>query len=194
MEIRQTDRQTQSTRKSTWWSITTFDQMEIDQLSSSSYPDFVAKVYGGLEKCPKTEKIHFQGAVHCRYQIRFSGLKKWLPKSHIEPANNIEALKKYAMKEATAVEPKVERTNHTRYYKPHEILDLLAEKFVEVRDSLEVDGIEDFYYVKLMSLILKDDRTIINFVDNKLRKNWIDFHNQFIAHAFANSITQKQGE
>lgn len=96
--------------KSTWWSVTAFNA-EISQLESAEFPEFVAKVYGGREKCPETGREHFQGAIQCRRQVRMTQLKTWLPTAHLEPARNVDALKKYAMKEETAVGEKTERSN-----------------------------------------------------------------------------------
>lgn len=96
--------------KSTWWSVTAFDD-EIALLEGPEFPEFVAKVYGGKEECPTTGKVHFQGAIQCRRQVRFSALKKWLPKAHLEVAKDKMALKQYVMKAETAVGDKTEREN-----------------------------------------------------------------------------------
>lgn len=119
----QTDRQTD---KATWWSITTFDEGEQKYIADGTYPGFVFKIHGGLEKCPETNRIHFQGALQCKSQQRFSAIKKMLPKAHIEAARNGEALRKYAMKDATAIEQKQVRKNETPYYTMEMIMRLLA--------------------------------------------------------------------
>lgn len=108
----QTDRQTD---KATWWSVTAFKDDEMAQMESpASYPTWLKKVYGGREECPDTKKIHFQGALQCRTQVRMSQIKSWLPTAHLEVARSTEALKKYAMKEETAVGSKqvLEGTNY----------------------------------------------------------------------------------
>lgn len=112
--------------KATWWSITTFDEGEQNHLSGNDYPGFVHRVYGGLEKCPDTERIHFQGALQCKSQQRFSAIKKWLPKAHLEPAVSKDALMKYAMKADTACGSKLIRENKTPYYTLEMLLKLLA--------------------------------------------------------------------
>ena len=124
MPPRQTDSQTKA--KSTWWSITTFDEGEREWLKAGVFPEFVAEVRGGLEECPETKKIHFQGALRCNSQQRFSAIKKILPKSHIESARCPTALAQYAMKEDTAIEEKKVRTNSTPYYTQEKALLLLA--------------------------------------------------------------------
>lgn len=101
--------------KSTWWSITVFgDEIALVE-DEKLWPSFVEKVFGGREECPDTKRVHFQGAVKCRQQQRFSAIKKWLPTTHIEVARSSEALKKYAMKEDTAVGLKEERSNPRVY-------------------------------------------------------------------------------
>jgi len=115
-----------ATEKATWWSITTFDDGEQKYLSGSQFPEWVARVYGGLEKCPDTGRIHFQGALQCRSQQRFSAIKKWLPKAHLEPAISRDALRKYAMKQETACGPKTAQENKTPYYTLEMLLKLIA--------------------------------------------------------------------
>lgn len=133
------DRQTD---KATWWSITAFDEEEKKQLSGDSFPPFVVRVYGGLEECPDTKRIHFQGAVQCKGQQRFSAIKKWLPKAHIEAARSADALKKYAMKEETAVSEKKEVVNKAAYVDNQTALRLLAAE--EISESYEDPDAPDF--------------------------------------------------
>lgn len=112
--------------KATWWSVTAFkDEIEILE-NPKSFPNYVVKVYGGREECPKTKTVHFQGAVQCRLQQRMSALKKWLPTAHLEPARDKEALAKYAMKEDTAVGDKIIQSNPRRYLKMNEALRMIA--------------------------------------------------------------------
>lgn len=126
--------------KSTWWSVTAFND-EIDLLEGNEYPSFVLKVYGGRECCPETKRIHFQGAVQCRSQQRFSAMKKWLPKAHWEVAKNKDALQKYVMKAETAVGDKVERSNNVQLITMEKIMIALANEWrhEEYRDYLDAD-------------------------------------------------------
>jgi len=100
--------------KSTWWSVTAFGT-EIDLLENSEYPEFVAKVHGGREACPETGRVHFQGALQCRRQVRMTQIKAWLPTAHLEPARDRLALKKYVMKEETAVGEKQTIDNNVQH-------------------------------------------------------------------------------
>jgi len=110
--------------KSTWWSVTAFgDEIKLCQ---GQLPEFVRSIMGGLEKCPETGTEHFQGAIQCYEQIRMPKLKTWLKKAHLEPARQVEALKKYAMKAETAIGEKTDRNNPIRHLLAQDICLLLA--------------------------------------------------------------------
>ena len=119
----QTDRQTD---KATWWSLTAFDEGEQQYIADGKYPGFIQAIHGGLEKCPKSGRVHYQGAIQCKNQQRFSAIKKVFPKSHLEPAISKEALRKYCMKADTAVGEKVVVANKQPYYTLEMIMRLLA--------------------------------------------------------------------
>jgi len=131
------DRQTDKSQlRSTWWSVTCFDEAEKKMLLGNQYAPFVLNVYGGLEECPATHKEHYQGAVQCRGQQRFSAIKKWLPRAHIEPARQVEALKKYVMKAETAVGEKTVTANTQAYVDNQTALLMIAEEKVYGSDPL----------------------------------------------------------
>jgi len=124
MADRQTDKKPRD--RWYWFSITCFDDGEITFCEIPLWPTFVKYIHGGREECPKTKKIHFQGAVQCKTQQRFSAIKKMLPKAHIEPARTEQALLKYAMKKDTAVGEKKSLKNEMPYYTTEMLLRLLA--------------------------------------------------------------------
>lgn len=118
-----------SQTKSTWWSITEF-QPEYQELlaDGSRYASFVKAVYGGLEKCPDTGRIHYQGAIQCNRNVRFSQVKQWLPKAHIQPVKvSAEKLKEYVMKAETAVGEKKAIINENQYFSINDVCLMLAE-------------------------------------------------------------------
>lgn len=148
--------------KSTWWSVTAFDD-EILLLEGTEFPEFVAKVHGGKEECPTTGKVHFQGAVQCRRQVRFTSLKKWLPKAHWEPAKNIAALKQYVMKADTAVGDKTSTENVAPMITMEYVMKVLADvwdnskvieymekdKAMDLKDALKYaywEAVNDIFY------------------------------------------------
>lgn len=126
---RQTDRQT--TDRSTWWIVTAYND-NIDILENvNTYPKYVTKVYGGREKCPTTGREHFQGAIQCVSQVRLSSLLRWLPGTHMEPAKSAEAIKKYCMKEDTAIGEKTIRDQPNKYYSMHGLLTLMGSEYLK---------------------------------------------------------------
>lgn len=182
----ETDRQTDTTIRSSQWSVTAFNK-DIDILEDkANYPSWVKCVLGGREICPTTGTLHFQASVHLNKQVRMSQLKKWLPTAKLLPARKPQALDKYAMKKETADGEKSIRVNDMKFYRSHDILLLLAVKYNELIDTLPIDEMGDFWYFEyVMRRLLVDDITMINFVDNKLKCNWRDYHTVFIRHVRA---------
>lgn len=122
------------TAKSSWWSITAYgDELEYLlalQGGTAEFPPQVKAIYGGVEECPKTQRLHFQGALNTA-QVRFSAVKRILPKSHIEACrSDAESLKRYAMKDETSVGQKSSQTN-PKYYTLESLMLKIAETFVE---------------------------------------------------------------
>jgi len=150
-----------SSEKSTWWSVTAFND-EILLLENSEYPEFVAKVHGGREECPTTKKEHFQGALQCRRQVRLSQLKSWLPRAHFEPARDRLALKKYVMKEETAVGEKKTIDNNVQHVTMESLMVKMAhywdeEAFIEDWNKSENTKLSfKSVYWKMVNRILED--------------------------------------
>jgi len=113
--------------KSTWWCITAYADNITRLVNKDGVPTIVKRIYGGVEQCPTTGRDHYQGAIQCNSQCRASVILDWLPGSHIEKAKSSIALRKYAMKEETAVGEKVEWTNPEEYLTMDKALDKLAQ-------------------------------------------------------------------
>lgn len=164
-----------------WWSVTAFSQEEIDQLNGTKYPDWVRKVYGGEEACPETGRIHFQGAIQARRTVRFAQVKHWLGTAHIELARDKHAIRKYAMKEATAVGEKREVENETPYYRPHELLRKIALKRRQADRQTEEGFIQTnakcpakaAYWWSVKQVLLDDPTLISAFMNPALEKAWV---------------------
>jgi len=92
--------------RSQWWCITAYEDKFPLIEDATKYPKCVKSVYGGREKCPTTDRLHWQGAVECHGQQRASFFRDWLPGVHFEKARCKESLKKYCLKADTAVGPK----------------------------------------------------------------------------------------
>lgn len=188
-----TDRQDRQD-KSIWWSVTAFQEADIAELSGTEFPRFVKKVYGGLEECPTSGKKHFQGAIQCHTQQRFSALKKWLITSHLEVARSSEALCKYAMKEDTAVGEKKEVSNTTPYAAMHDLLTQVASRqimvskeltqFLDVKDCKSVDEEYKEEYIYLTRLILSEHPSMVTaFMIPAVEKAWVRYRSVWIARA-----------
>lgn len=113
--------------KATWWSVTAYGDNILRLTNKDGVPTIVKCIYGGVEKCPTTGRDHYQGAIQCNTQCRASVILDWLPGSHIEKAQSSIALRKYAMKEETAVGEKSEWTNPDEYLTMDKALDKLAQ-------------------------------------------------------------------
>lgn len=173
---------TDTTKRSTWWSVTAFSEVEIEQLNGSVYPAWVFKVHGGLESCPKTGRAHYQGAIQARTNVRFSAVKSWLATAHIEPAIDRFALQKYVMKEETAIGDKTVKTNETPYYRAHELLLKLALKQVTAdRQTKEGWSVINAKkpgkpcYWWCVRQVCRDDKTLISaYMNPALEKAWVE--------------------
>lgn len=92
-----TDRQTDKTSR---WQFTAFEEQYpiVDTFSTSSN---VAEFGFQQEVCPETKRIHRQGYLRTKVQVRFSALRREFPGIHFEAAKNWEALINYCKKEET---------------------------------------------------------------------------------------------
>lgn len=155
--------------KATWWSITEFDEDYMAILEDATkFPPWVAKVYGGREKCPDTQRIHFQGAIQCHGQHRFGKVKGWLPKAHIEKAKHISALKKYAMKTDTAISEKKILENPKPFLDAEAVCRLITSK---VKDR-QTDR-QDQFWRAVQALILEDPGLTGQLMNPSLKNFWI---------------------
>lgn len=137
-------------QKATCWSLTAFDKGEQDYLAAGKYPEWVDRVYGGLEECPDTKRIHFQGAVTLKSQQRGSAMKKFLPKANWQVARKPEALKKYAMKAETSAGDKLVRVNATPYY----TLEMLLKLIAITRVSENTDDWKSIFWQKIRIILV----------------------------------------
>lgn len=87
--------------RGSWWSITINNPTEADRQSLKQVPSFVKRVKY-QDEVGDEGTLHIQGAVNTA-QVRFSQIKQWLPRAHIEVARNPKALLEYVSKSETAV-------------------------------------------------------------------------------------------
>lgn len=178
--------------KAIWWSVTAFADDEIAELSGDQFPRFVKKVYGGLEQCPETGKNHFQGAIQCHTQQRFSALKKWLKTAHFEVARSSEALVKYAMKKDTAVGEKKETSNSTPYAAMHDFLTRIAlhqiDYCLDISERTHTmikpeDEYRDEYIYITRNILDEHPEMVTAFMIPAMEKAWIRYRSVWIARA-----------
>lgn len=91
----------ETTLKASHWSITINNPAEEDRQALKDHPTFVKKVVC-QDEVGENGTLHIQGYIQTT-QVRFSAIKKWLPRAHIEVARNKQALLNYVQKEETAV-------------------------------------------------------------------------------------------
>ena len=167
-------------------------------LESKEYPKFVKAVYGGMEECPDTKRQHFQGALNTN-SVRFSQVKNWLPKAHIELARNKEALKKYVMKEETSIGDKVIRDNERKFMTIAQALTIVAKHVYGKEDIYAVPPrtYSTMYWSGVMSHLEEQEEDISLFSQPQLERAWKNtwiywiqkIHKQISMDAEADSIT-----
>lgn len=86
--------------KSTRWVFTAY---EAQWPLFDSMPPIVAEWGRQTEKCPDTQRLHYQGYLRTSRQVRLSQLKGIFPGVHFEIARNWNASKNYCKKSETAV-------------------------------------------------------------------------------------------
>lgn len=96
----ETDRQTDTTTKTTRWAFTAYEgQWDLFK----TMPPTIAEWGFQQEVCPDTQRPHYQGYLRTKQQVRLSQLCKQLPGVHLEPAKNWSALTQYCNKTESAV-------------------------------------------------------------------------------------------
>jgi len=157
------------TQRSTWWLVTAYtDNIERIQ-NAKLFPPSVKLVRGQLEKCPTTDKLHFQGAVQCFGQQRATFFRDWLPGIHFEKAKNIEAVKKYCVKSKTRVADPVEITNPDDYM----TMDRGMMRLAEMSFTMDSDPTAEEYWELVNEVIKESPRFISMFASPVFRTTWV---------------------
>lgn len=166
---RQTDRQMSVfSQRSTWWIITAYEKnIEIVE-NNASFPKCVKAVYGGREQCPTSGRVHFQGAVECHGQQRATFFRSWLPGVHFEVAKNKDAVKKYCLKEDTAVGDKGVISNPEEYMTMDKGMMYLAEMSLEK----DTDPTNEEYWDLVNMAIRKRPKLISMYATPAFRTAW----------------------
>lgn len=105
--------------KSQRWAFTAYEQ---DWECYKVMPEIVAEWGWQTEKCPKTDRLHYQGYMRLKRQARLAQLKKIFPTTHFEIAKNWDALVQYCKKTETAIEGTQKHEQGTKYMSMSEAL------------------------------------------------------------------------
>lgn len=180
-----TDRQTDVfNQRSQWWSVTCYGD-NIERIEDVKlYPKCVKTVHGGREQCPTSGRLHFQGAVECHGQQRAAFFKHWLPNVHFQKARGKEALKKYALKQDTAVGPKQSVSNPIKYFTMDDILLELGHAYNEAGAEWIGSIIEN--HVRKDESGSTDEATFWQLTIRVMRK-----HGRHLASSLANPAVRK---
>jgi len=194
------------TDRASWWSITINNPTDEDrkELKSENWPSWV-KRFDGQEEVGKDGTLHIQGALNTA-QVRFSAVKGWLKRAHIEAAKDKLALLKYVAKSDTAVEGtfKSESKEYltmdkalkklVQYYSP------LIEKRLEYH-NYDVTKCYTEEYWNAVNALLMDDSTLVQLYTNPqmlrawihTKKVWVNYRNNNASESRPESESSQDG-
>lgn len=86
------------TKQNRHWQVTDYEVREPYVIPQ--YGDYTV---GQVERCPDTEKLHWQLYCYTKERLSIKAFKKRYPTVHFEVANNPDALRKYGQKEESRV-------------------------------------------------------------------------------------------
>lgn len=175
-----------TTARASWWSITinnpTDEEREL--LKEENRPKFVKSVHC-QDEVGENGTLHIQGAVHTG-QCRFSEVKKWLTRAHIEPARNKDALLKYVSKTETAI-PGSQKEYTSEYITMDKALRMIAARSIVIdftieRTDKELDDLKRKEFWNAVNEILLENPSIVSILTNpqlerawvKTRQTWIE--------------------
>lgn len=201
-----------SSQKSSHWLIVYFPEDEYQESKEKAYSrieEFVqTKLPSGwsfgnanMEKCPKSNRYHYQGYLKTLY-VRGTDVKKAIgDRAHIEKSNNRNAVVNYSNKDATRVDTVLAPAGVPA---PWEYIDNLAKKwapdeftkFAEgySRHDERMDEIALDYVDKLVSMDIENGANGVEFiaVNPMFRSAWKKFWRSIIKRNAAQSQSQPQ--
>lgn len=174
-------------------------------------PEFIKKVYGGQEKCPETGRLHFQGHISCRRQVRMSQLLSIFPGGHFEIARDPNKSIAYAMKKDTSSGEKKAVDNAVTFSTIGTILGMISrqlinhhllddeKKFHEWLIKIAEDPktysktISDLYWEGVSHILANDPSLLENpgqFARTDVKAIWNGCWRVYIDKELASSITE----
>jgi len=150
-------------------------------METPPFPSFVRQVLGGREICPHTGREHFQGAVQCWQQVRYTAFKDWLPTAHLENARKEEALKLYAMKAATAVGEKNVVQNTLKHFSANEICEQIA--LAVTRQGNQTDRQTDSFWRGVKAILMDSPELAGQLMNPSLRNFYKNTESVWLSRA-----------
>lgn len=169
-----------TTVRASCWSVTINNPTEDDRKRLGEPPDWVKEVHY-QDEVGQEGTLHIQGCL-VTAQCRFSKIKSYLPRAHIEVARSKEALLKYVKKTDTAVEG-TQKIVEGSYVTMHKALMMIAEKhrddfgiwFMESdRSDRDVEEWKRKEFWQIVNEILVDRPEIVSILtDARLERAWL---------------------
>lgn len=158
--------------RATWWSITINNPTQDDFKALADPPTWVKRVKYQQE-VGGDGTPHIQGAVNTA-QVRFSAIKEWLPRAHIEVAKDKKALLKYVEKAETAVEGSQVDNKVSTFLSMKDALMLIARNYTPPDPSEEPSKTwqEDCYWEAVRKILLERPDIVQLLTNPQMMRAW----------------------
>lgn len=158
-------------------------------------------MYGGLETCPTTGKVHYQAHVACRAQARWSTIKKWLPGARIVVSNAPAESIAYCLKLDTAAATKKITENPNAYMTDRKAMELLVETCGSLcectffqpgkgKSECHLDEKEDYWH-RVRAILMTDPHLCGLFAKPDLYRLWKNTKSVWVARKRAEQERSK---
>lgn len=148
-------------------------------MALKEHPSFV-KMVKYQDEIGEQGVLHIQAAVQTT-QVRFSAMKKWLPRAHIEVARNKQALLNYVEKADTAV-PNTQVVIQADYLSMDSALKAIAEHKMDWyewsqgvgRNNVKEHAFEKYEFWNAVKKILREKPKAVGlFTNPQLERAWV---------------------
>ena len=130
-----TDRQTDTTVKSSRWVFTAWEPQWPLFLTM---PPGIAEWGWQTEICPTTQKPHYQGYLRLHQQQRRSAVNKMLPTVHVEIPRNWDASVNYCKKEETRAPGSIPVHQTNSIPNHYQYAETLGQRYVEIYGTTDI--------------------------------------------------------
>lgn len=186
------------TTRAAHWSITINNPAEEDRQALKDHPTFVKKVVC-QDEVGDNGTLHIQGYVQTT-QVRFSAIKKWLPRAHIEVARNQKALLNYVQKDDTAVEGTQQQITN-EYLSMDKALMKIAEQKDISQFEMDFDKymsnpqkeIKREYWALVNKILVDQPRAVGLFTNPQLERAWINTRSVWITLFSKSKVLEEDG-